>query len=977
MKGILSCFLSVIQLVLTHFRRLSQIPQEWLDQLRKEGIKDIDILSIHSRRNRTTYLQHHPDISPESIRSRSDSPYSPSISSSIASSASPSSFSPPPPSSYHVPPLSLRRAPQQDDTSSVSTGTHSTGSDHYSNTNSPFLPSSAYSFNRRTSLSATSVHTEDDEGDPRTATASQFPSISQPAQSPVDSTQLELRHGDRSPRTPPSRAGTATFRVVNGDPPSPPPAYGPLERSSTVKGMYRDEKSAHLHAGPSNNEARSIGSDLAIERHSEETVTPEVLLRGENGVHDVSNASSAPPRFSLAISQSPKNVTASPPSSPVSKTMPKAPRLSLHQDDLSDWSASLFSAMSSPGLGSLSENSTLATASGSGSSGVKTTPTKPSETGSLDTKKTSIPPLLLTSPSNDITISVESDEIDSTESEHIELGKAGRSTQLFNEVLSLVQFSSEQENPTSPLASTYPYLPSPPIPSSVESHFSPKSYEFLNSSYDSSPNRASGVPSMTSSRDSQVTISTESRWSRATTVRDVRDATIAHVRKTSVANAITVPAPISTANRSNLQQPSTSTLRGTPISTEERPLSITSSDGASATFPCAEDFPLPPPSPNDGGFTINSVQASPLSATFSAESGSELTSLSYARDALHSPASVRSSQSSSGSGSSSSSQAKPLSVTSGSEDSPPVRSSVPLRVELQYTESESDGSILSPTESETGGRWDNKDELKVGQISITAELCEDQNRRFSEDVVSDGASAVVDWLVDAPSPHYETHGRVRRDSDTVYSPRREPLSAKMQTLAAPDANKTSQNFLCPSSASNLLPTPRSIVSPSPPSSPRSLLPPYKDWVSDAIEPLNEFVDDTVDPHELFTELQEVAQGESGSVYSATVIGRSLKKRGAKVQKVASGSVVAIKSVTLRPNEELQKINDLRKELLLMCRVRHPNILSMESLYVNSMEDALWVEMELMDRSLADVLTLVDEGLELHETVIAAFASDVS
>ena len=61
----------------------------------------------------------------------------------------------------------------------------------------------------------------------------------------------------------------------------------------------------------------------------------------------------------------------------------------------------------------------------------------------------------------------------------------------------------------------------------------------------------------------------------------------------------------------------------------------------------------------------------------------------------------------------------------------------------------------------------------------------------------------------------------------------------------------------------------------------------------------------------------------------------------------------------------------------MCRVRHPNILSMESLYVNTMEDTLWVEMELMDRSLADVLTLVDEGLELHETVIAAFASDVS
>ena len=47
------------------------------------------------------------------------------------------------------------------------------------------------------------------------------------------------------------------------------------------------------------------------------------------------------------------------------------------------------------------------------------------------------------------------------------------------------------------------------------------------------------------------------------------------------------------------------------------------------------------------------------------------------------------------------------------------------------------------------------------------------------------------------------------------------------------------------------------------------------------------------------------------------------------------------------------------------------------LYVDLMDDALWISMELMDRSLADVLNLVEEGVQMDERHIARFAKDVS
>ena len=60
----------------------------------------------------------------------------------------------------------------------------------------------------------------------------------------------------------------------------------------------------------------------------------------------------------------------------------------------------------------------------------------------------------------------------------------------------------------------------------------------------------------------------------------------------------------------------------------------------------------------------------------------------------------------------------------------------------------------------------------------------------------------------------------------------------------------------------------------------------------------------------------------------------------------------------------------------MRGVAHPHVLAMDALYVDLQEDSLWIRMELMSRSVADVIALVEEGVFLNEKAIAQIASDV-
>ncbi|KAI0692334.1 kinase-like domain-containing protein [Cytidiella melzeri] len=138
---------------------------------------------------------------------------------------------------------------------------------------------------------------------------------------------------------------------------------------------------------------------------------------------------------------------------------------------------------------------------------------------------------------------------------------------------------------------------------------------------------------------------------------------------------------------------------------------------------------------------------------------------------------------------------------------------------------------------------------------------------------------------------------------------------------------------------------------------------YSGWVTALVAPIKEFIDETVDPRDLYADLHEVAEGESGSVFAARV-----------VRSARAGSYVAIKQVALLPSGS-QKLVELERELRVMKGVRHKHLLSMEVLYVDLVEDSLWISMELMDRSLADILNLIEEGVEVQEQHIAHFTKD--
>jgi hypothetical protein len=153
-------------------------------------------------------------------------------------------------------------------------------------------------------------------------------------------------------------------------------------------------------------------------------------------------------------------------------------------------------------------------------------------------------------------------------------------------------------------------------------------------------------------------------------------------------------------------------------------------------------------------------------------------------------------------------------------------------------------------------------------------------------------------------------------------------------------------------------------------------PQFQGWVFDVLAPLKDFIDATTNPHERYADLQEIAEGESGSVFSArlTPAGAALRTKDASPS--AHAAVVALKVIPVAPAGS-PKIAQLQRELALLRGVRHPHLLTLDALWVDRAEDALWIRMELMETSLADVIALADEGIELGEPAIARFAADVS
>lgn len=187
--------------------------------------------------------------------------------------------------------------------------------------------------------------------------------------------------------------------------------------------------------------------------------------------------------------------------------------------------------------------------------------------------------------------------------------------------------------------------------------------------------------------------------------------------------------------------------------------------------------------------------------------------------------------------------------------------------------------------------------------------------------------------------------------------------------------------------------------------------------SDALHPLLAPLHSFISPHDpsaLFTELVEIAEGESGSVYAARTPAKlpSTEKSSALERPIPAGtSHVAIKRILLPPlfpsaspngtespagtDESLLhiKISSLLHELTLLRSVEYEHLLLLDGAYVHTsvntdespeesaskamtLDTSLWIRMELMERSLADVIALVAQGLALQERMVARFTSDV-
>jgi hypothetical protein len=137
-----------------------------------------------------------------------------------------------------------------------------------------------------------------------------------------------------------------------------------------------------------------------------------------------------------------------------------------------------------------------------------------------------------------------------------------------------------------------------------------------------------------------------------------------------------------------------------------------------------------------------------------------------------------------------------------------------------------------------------------------------------------------------------------------------------------------------------------------------------------------------DPKLLFVESQQVAEGESGGVYAARLAKASARN-------IPGGGFVAIKKISIMEDNR-SRIETLNREMTLFERVKHENILSYSGMWLSpdgpddqESDDGslhrpeLWLQMELMERSLADLLGLFDEGLVIEERHVARFARDVA
>ncbi|KAI8575861.1 hypothetical protein K450DRAFT_259901 [Umbelopsis ramanniana AG] len=105
-------------------------------------------------------------------------------------------------------------------------------------------------------------------------------------------------------------------------------------------------------------------------------------------------------------------------------------------------------------------------------------------------------------------------------------------------------------------------------------------------------------------------------------------------------------------------------------------------------------------------------------------------------------------------------------------------------------------------------------------------------------------------------------------------------------------------------------------------------------------------DECQDPLLLYNNIVEVAEGESGSLFSASLISDPR-------------TTVAIKRISLSDTSNIEK---KKKEMQAMRQCRHPNIINYISHHWTS--DELWIVMEYLDNCLTDIVAIEDSDMAM-------------
>ncbi|KAF8163914.1 kinase-like domain-containing protein [Mycena galopus ATCC 62051] len=160
---------------------------------------------------------------------------------------------------------------------------------------------------------------------------------------------------------------------------------------------------------------------------------------------------------------------------------------------------------------------------------------------------------------------------------------------------------------------------------------------------------------------------------------------------------------------------------------------------------------------------------------------------------------------------------------------------------------------------------------------------------------------------------------------------------------------------------------------------------YQGWVESALSPFTGLIDISVNPRDYYVDLQEIAEGPGGTtLYVARLadpprddpmLPAHIKEQDQQARLAHRTTIVAIKSVPILPSGNA-KLGEVLRELSIMHDLRCENILKLDSLYVDAMEDALWIRMEFMTRSLSSVIELSRAGLSLPDKVIAGCTKDI-